>query len=255
MQNVLSLLCRAFPRTPALRRFCAQPRPQAPDAAPLHPSPLRIHLFCQAGLEPKKLTAQDLRRIQEQGPSIQDLTRTLKVVYEPRSGKVVEPLVLTHDFVPPSALTAPVLTPEPDWRRIPEMPFMELFDGLQRRNWTHPRYDPSLPKWELAFFRDTARLLRPVYSGYRVLVQCPAEGRSAWVALDRSGADAFLRDYSGGGLGGAVHNAKRLPQVLVSPTQYGFNQVFEQVSHPADWEWRERSGGRGCQYRWWWGGG
>ncbi|KFM28746.1 ATP-dependent zinc metalloprotease FtsH [Auxenochlorella protothecoides] len=183
----------------------------------------------KAGLEPKKLTAQDLRRIQEQGPSIQDLTRTLKVVYEPRSGKVVEPLVLTHDFVPPSALTAPVLTPEPDWRRIPEMPFMELFDGLQRRNWTHPRYDPSLPKWELAFFRDTARLLRPVYSGYRVLVQCPAEGRSAWVALDRSGADAFLRDYSGGGLGGAVHNAKRLPQVLVSPTQYGFNQVFEQL--------------------------
>ena len=76
----------------------------------------------------------------------------------------------------------------------------------------------------------SGRLLRPSWDGYRVLVQPTApdgapDGPAAWVNLDRAGADAFLRDYSGGGSAGGLWVGKRERRDLGSPAMYGYNQV------------------------------
>lgn len=154
-----------------------------------------------------------------------DLTRTLRHQL-PGTG-----IRLDYPFTPLEAALGEgtLYAMEPNWRELPFMPYMELFDGLQRRNWTSHRYDPTLPKWEVKFYKDGGRLLRPGFYGWRVTVSCASEGWTKWASLDRAGPDAFLRDYSGGGLGGAIWRPKRLPQLLVQPGQYGWNQIFEQV--------------------------
>ena len=74
--------------------------------------------------------------------------------------------------------------------------------------------------------------MRPSWDGYRVLVTTPAGARGggpgaspAWVNLDRAGADAFLRDHSGGGSEGGIWTPKRLGADLGSPALYGYNQA------------------------------
>lgn len=214
-------------RSQGLLEPCGLPLGQAfrrlPSRRPGRP---RARCFlARSRLAPKEYSAADMRRIRRQGPNMADLTRVLRTQIP---GTSIE---LDYPFAPREAVMGleNLYTPEPRWRSLPFMPFMELFDGLQRRNWTSPRHDPALPKWELRFFKDGGRLLRPGFYGWRVVVHCPAEGWTRWANLDRAGPDAFLRDYSGGGFGGAIWRAKRLPQPLVSPAQYGWNQIFEQL--------------------------
>ncbi|KAI7845492.1 hypothetical protein COHA_001038 [Chlorella ohadii] len=135
----------------------------------------------------------------------------------------------TYDFVPEEVLgTAAGYAAEPQWHRLPQMSYAEFYQGLRERNWTSKYYNPAAEKWQLQFFEDSGRFLRPSFEGYRVLLT-RADGSQAWVNLDREGAPTFLRDYSGGGGKGAIHAPKRESQQLDHPVLYGSNQVFEQL--------------------------
>jgi cell division protease FtsH len=146
----------------------------------------------------------------------------------PTQGQDGQAETAVYDFVPVDVLASPGYAPEPRWSSLPQMPYMRFFQGLRERNWTGPHYDPDAPAWDLQFFADSGRFMRPSFEGYRVLVTAPG-GDQSWVNLDRAGADAMLRDYAGGGSSGAIHRAKRAGPELGTPAQYGYNQVFEQL--------------------------
>ena len=183
----------------------------AADAAPPRPNP--------------KFSRRDLRRIKSEGPTVEDLRAHFDVPGRDKEGRAV---TNTYDFVPPEVLGAVTYAPEPAWAALPRMSYMEFYQGLRRRNWTSPHYDAAAEPWDIQFFRDSGRFMRPSFAGYRALVT-RRDGSQVWAELDRPGADTFLRDYSGGGNRGAIHAAKRESQALATPAQYGYNQAFSQL--------------------------
>lgn len=109
------------------------------------------------------------------------------------------------------------------------MPYMEFYHGLRERNWTSKYYNPHVDKWDVQFYKDSGRLLRPIFKGYRALIT-RGNGKKFWVDLPYAGLDTFLRDYSSGGYyGGAFFSKKRIPREPGNPSEYGYNQVFEQI--------------------------
>lgn len=136
--------------------------------------------------------------------------------------------------------------PEPNWWKLPRMNFMEFYQGLRERNWTSKHYNENADTWEMQFFKDAGRMLRPSFPGYRVLVtrsnnnnktnnrsssssSSPLNGTQFWVDLPRSGVDNFLSDYaSGGSKGGSLWKGKRESSEL-GLADYGYNQVLEQI--------------------------
>jgi cell division protease FtsH len=128
---------------------------------------------------------------------------------------------------------------EPNWWQLPRMNFMEFYQGLRERNWTNKYYNKNADKWEMQFFKDAGRMLRPSFPGYRVLVTRSSskgsnnsshlDGTQFWVDLPRSGVDNFLSDYaSGGSKGGSLWKGKRESPEL-GLADYGYNQVLEQI--------------------------
>ena len=73
---------------------------------------------------------------------------------------------------------------------------MEFYQGLRERNWTSKHYDPDAQPWQIQFFRDSGRFMRPSFDGYRALVT-KSDGNQFWVNIDQSGPETFLRDYMG----------------------------------------------------------
>ena len=174
-----------------------------------------------------RFSKRDLKRIKREGPTMDDLYAHFKV---PTKGKDGEETLNEYDFIPVDVLgCGGKVIPEPDWKKLPEMTYMEFYQGLRKRNWTSKYYDPDAEPWSLQFFRDSGRFLRPAFGGFRVVVTKRDTGEQAWVRLELPGADAFLRDYSQGGSQGTIWQSKRSPQTLGSPAQYGYNQVFEQL--------------------------
>ena len=57
-----------------------------------------------------------------------------------------------HVWVPEEVLGAGVYEVVPEWRRMPQMSYLEFYNGLQRRNWTNELYDPQAEPWRLAFY-------------------------------------------------------------------------------------------------------
>jgi cell division protease FtsH len=172
-----------------------------------------------------KFSKSDLKRIKQAGPTVDDLFVHFEVETKDKEGNTVENI---YDFVPPEVLGTVNYAPEPRWRSLPRMTYMEFYQGLRERNWTNKYYDPDAPAWQLQFFRDSGRFMRPAFEGYRVLVT-KADGTQAWVDIDQPGPENFLRDYMGGGSEGAIWKGKRSPQEILHPAQYGYNQVFEQL--------------------------
>ena len=172
-----------------------------------------------------KFSRGDLKRIKQQGPTVEDLFVHFEVETKEKDGRTVETI---YDFIPTEVLGNTSYSAEPKWRSLPQMTYMEFYRGLMERNWTSKYYDPDAEPWQLQFFTDSGRFMRPAFEGYRALI-IKADGAKAWVDIDQPGPDSFLRDYMGGGYDGAIWKSKRSSQNLVHPAQYGYNQVFEQL--------------------------
>jgi hypothetical protein len=66
-----------------------------------------------------------------------------------------QPSTSSFDFVPAEVLGAGAgYAPEPRWSSLPQMPYMEFYQGLRERNWTTKYYNPAAEKWSLQFFQD-----------------------------------------------------------------------------------------------------
>ena len=175
----------------------------------------------------QKFGRQDLKRIKQNGPTLDDLYAHFKV---PGTEKDGEKKTNAYDFVPVEVLgSGAAVTPEPKWKSMRQMTYMEFYQGLRERNWTSKYYDPDADPWSVQFFRDSGRFMRPAFGGFRAVVENSNTGEQAWVSLEIPGADTFLRDYSQGGSQGTIWQSKRTPQTLATPAQYGYNQVFEQL--------------------------
>lgn len=74
---------------------------------------------------------------------------------------------LQESFIPGEVLGSAGYAPEPNWGKLQQMPFGEFYQGLRERNWTHPAYRPNAPRWNLQFFQDSGRFLRPSFDGFR----------------------------------------------------------------------------------------
>lgn len=173
-----------------------------------------------------KFKKEDLKRIKNEGPTMDDLRAHFEV---PKRGEDNQEKNV-YDFVPYEVLGGQQYNPEPNWSDIEQMSYMEFYAGLRERNWTSEYYNPDAAVWNMEFFRDSGRFLRPSFAGYRVLLTSPEkEGWKRWVNLDRPGPDNFLRDYMGGGTVGAIYTTKRMSQKPFSPREYGYNQIFEQL--------------------------
>ncbi|EFN51285.1 hypothetical protein CHLNCDRAFT_141222 [Chlorella variabilis] len=200
------------PSRPIRRRGAAVETRAAKEAGPPKPNP--------------RFSRKDLKRIKQQGPTMADLQAHFEVPSKDAEGQESS---AKFDFVPKEVLGQGAgYAPEPRWERLPQMPYMEFYQGLRERNWTTKHYNPAAEKWDLQFFQDSGRFLRPGFDGYRVLVT-KAGGQQCWVSLDEEGAPTFLHDYRSGGGKGAIHQAKRESQELGHPAQYGYNQVLEQL--------------------------
>ena len=220
----------------------AVPRPVARSAGVTRAAPRAFFKSKESNAPPRpnsKFKRADLKRIKTDGPTMDDLRAHFEVTRTSGSKTTTK----KYDFVPYEVLGNKTAYPskEPAWDKLPQMSFMEFYAGLRERNWTSEFYNPDASKWDVAFFQDSGRLLRPSFSGYKALVTkhgvVGADGKEAgtstcWVNLDRPGPDSFLRDYLGGGShGGAIFKAqrKRYAPKPYTPAEYGYNQVFEQL--------------------------
>lgn len=139
-----------------------------------------------------RFTKSDLKRIKQEGPTMEDLRAHFEVQERTKNGEETK----VYDFVPYEVLGQSPYGKEPKWNDIKQMSYMEFYAGIRERNWTSEYYNPDAERWELEFFEDSGRLFRPSFMGYRVLVK-KENGDQFWVNLDRPGPDNFLRDYMG----------------------------------------------------------
>ena len=113
----------------------------------------------------KEFTRQDVRRIKQEGPRIDDLVLSARQKFKFAEGKGPDQEVhesYLHVWVPEEVLGAGVFEVVPEWRRMPQMSYLEFYNGLQRRNWTSELYDPQAEPWKLAFYE--VRCLSTIFS-------------------------------------------------------------------------------------------
>ena len=176
-------LARSLARAPS--HLAAWPWEKAPTGPP-RPNP--------------KFSRADLKRIKQQGPTLDDVTTSVRVEYDVRGGDHVNNEFV---FVPTNVLGDPQLyTDEPRWQELPQVSAMEFHHSLRQRNWTSPHFQPDSEPWAIEFWEDTGRFLQPSFPGYRALVT-PASGGRFWVDLPTPGAPTFLQDRISGGTRGA----------------------------------------------------
>lgn len=175
------------------------------------------------------LVLQDRRRIKQQGPAEIDLIEQYTAETEDGEG---ETTMEEHQYIPPEVLGTSHYDTEPEWESMPQMPYMEFYHGLRQRNWTSSYHDATAEPWNLKFFRDSGRLLRPVWRGFRVEITKP-DGSRCWVDLPDAGSETFVKDHMQ-----PMHTIPgdqaqldqlRVPQENVTLYQYGYNQVFQQL--------------------------
>lgn len=164
----------------------------------------------------------ELRSGQQRGSSPQEGPRFDDIVWDEARGKE------TEQVVPLEVLRDIRYTPEPSWGKMERMSFFDFYQGLRQRNWTSRHFKASAEPWQIEFFQDSGRFLRPnEWEGYRAVVTT-RDGRQRWVELSEPGAPSFLQDYLGGGTLGGIYRSKRgsPPKDL---SGYGYNQVFEEI--------------------------
>ncbi|CAD7703964.1 unnamed protein product [Ostreobium quekettii] len=171
----------------------------------------------------RRVGRMDLTNISEKGPKLDDLRVEHDVLVEDDKGNLVEEKL---DFIPPSVLGDTAYDHEPVWSELPQMPFMEFYRGLLERNWVNELYNPQAEPWKLEFFKDSGRIFRTSFSGYRVIVE-KADKSQFWVDMPTPGRETFVRDVSVTRAVGTTLPAPARQAPL--PSEYGYNQVFEQI--------------------------
>ena len=82
------------------------------------------------------------------GPSLADIHHAHKRDFtDPATGEAVEK---TYDFVPVEVLGNVRYAAEPDWGSLPQMTYMEFYQGLRERNWTCKHFDPEADRWQVS---------------------------------------------------------------------------------------------------------
>ncbi|CAD7702334.1 unnamed protein product [Ostreobium quekettii] len=166
---------------------------------------------------------QALTNIAKKGPTLGDLRLEHEVLVEDEKGNVDTE---TLEFIPPSVLGSTSYDLEPKWSELPQMSFMEFYHGLLERNWVSDEYNPQAEPWKLEFFKDSGRIFRPSFSGYRAIVE-KADRSRVWVDMPSPGRESFIRDVAVDRAVGASQPAPARLSPL--PSEYGYNQVFEQI--------------------------
>lgn len=69
---------------------------------------------------------QDLRRIKQEGPRLEDITKAYPFTLTKEDGTKFE---VTYTYVPKDVITAAgqYVGAEPDWNVLPQMPFMQFY--------------------------------------------------------------------------------------------------------------------------------
>lgn len=161
-----------------------------------------------------------MQRICTQGPSFEDLKQYHTVVKKGGIGKTIEEKIA---FVRGESLDGGMYVQEPEWEALEEIPFMQLYKGVEERNWRSPFYDPNAKPWQILFFEDCGRLFRPSFNGYRAVIV--EEGKEpVWCNLSNPGANTFEEDYI------VPREADNMQQTfrdadLGYPNDYGYRQV------------------------------
>ncbi len=170
---------------------------------------------------------QDLRRIKQQGPSEQDLLEQYSAETDDGQGDTV---MMEHQYIPPEVLGDVTYDAESDWQGMPQISYMEFYHGLRQRNWTSEYYDSAVEPWDLKFFRDSGRFLRPIFPGFRAQIT-KADGSQFWVDLPNAGSETYVNDYIQSTVPGTDAQLQdiRVAKPNVAMYQYGYNQVFQQL--------------------------
>ena len=170
---------------------------------------------------------QDLRRIKQQGPNEQDLIERYTAETDDGQGDTV---MAEHTYIPSEVLGNVNYDAEPSWHSLPQMSYMEFYHGLRQRNWTSEHFDASAQPWDLQFFRDSGRFLRPVFPGFRVQIT-RSDGSQCWVDLPNAGSETYVRDHMQPTVPGSEAQLRemRVPKDNIATYQYGYNQVFQQL--------------------------
>ncbi|KAK9909403.1 hypothetical protein WJX75_001741 [Coccomyxa subellipsoidea] len=174
-----------------------------------------------------KFAKKDLRRIKQEGPTLEDVTQALPFTLKREDGSRTE---TEYKWVPKDVITASgqYVTKEPEWAKLPQMSFMEFYQGLRERNWTSEYYNEGSEPWKIEVFEDSGRLLQPSWPGFRATVT-DASGKTSWVNMPAPGAETYTHDFMAGGTKGGIWRPQRAPTENVSMHQWGYNQVFEQM--------------------------
>ena len=81
------------------------------------------------------------------GPSLADIHHMHKRTFtDPASGESEEK---TYDFVPVEVLGNVHYAAEPTWGDLPQMSYMEFYQGLRERNWTCRYFNPEAERWQV----------------------------------------------------------------------------------------------------------
>ncbi|CAL8467968.1 g7506 [Coccomyxa elongata] len=198
-------------------RICAGLRSQEQDV-PILPTPPK---------PAPKFAKKDLRRIKQEGPTLEDVTQSLPFTLKTDDGtsKPAE-----YKWVPKDVITASgqYVSKEPAWAQLPQMSFMEFYQGLRERNWTSKYYKEDSEPWKIEIYEDSGRLMQPSWPGFRATVT-DTNGRTSWVNMPVPGAETYTYDFMAGGTKGGIWRPQRVPTENVSMHQWGYNQVFEQL--------------------------
>lgn len=135
-----------------------------------------------------------------------------------------------HQYIPPEVLGGNHYANEPTWEALPQMPYMEFYHGLRQHNWTSPYFTPQAEPWRLTIFRDSGRLFRPSWPGYRVHITKP-DGSQCWVDLPTAGSETFVKDHIQSVVPGTEEQLDHMRMSTQNGElfQYGYNQVFQQI--------------------------
>ena len=177
----------------------------------------------------KHALSQDRRRIKQQGPAEEDLVEQFTAETDDGQGDTV---MEEHQYIPAEVLGSRHYDAEPEWETMPQMTYMEFYHGLRQRNWTSTYHDASAEPWNLKIFRDSGRLFRPVWPGFRVQLT-KSDGSQCWVDLPDAGTETYVQDHMQANQTIPGTDAQldqlRTPQQNGALYQYGYNQVFQQL--------------------------
>ena len=175
----------------------------------------------------RKAILQDRRRIKQKGPVEQDLVEEYTAETDIGRGETV---MAEHQYIPPEVLGSMHYDDEPNWETIPQMTYMEFYHGLRQRNWTSPYFNARAQPWTLKIFRDSGRLFRPVWPGFRVQITKP-DGSQCWADLPTAGTETYVKDHVQSMVPGTEQQLDhmRIPTQNGALYQYGYNQVFQQL--------------------------